>query len=331
MPSSKLIIDCEALKRRFLQFDKSVMPMVKGNGYGLGAYEMACLYENLGAPFVGVSYAEEAVALRERGFGGAIFVLSCSDLTLASAYELTIAIHSLDQARKLDRLQRRVDVHLQLDLGLNRFGFSRQKLLEALPFIHKSPYLNLEGVMTHLGRDQSEAQRFEEIAKMLPVKWKHLASSKSLAIDPACCNMVRLGYALLDGLKLESYVVALHECEASSPMGYSGKLSGKKRQLAALSIGYHDGLLDSFGWVYIAGQKAEIVPDLYMDFLMVDVTGLAVQIGEPAEIFGPNISIEEMAGSHNPRRLLCCLGPRVEREYVNIRSDLGTGKTHCAL
>ena len=329
MPSSRLIIDCEALERRFWELDRTIMPMVKANGYGLGIFELASFYERLGVPFVGVSYAQEGVALRERGYCSPIFVLTCSDPKLASAYDLTVALNSLEEAKKLHSVGKKVDVHLQLDLGLNRFGFSTEEAYAALPFIHKSPYLNLEGVLCHLGRAENEVSEFEAFAKSVNPKWIHMASSKSLHLDPPICNMVRLGLSLLCGLTLESYVVALHCCKKGDPLGYRGELAVRDCELAVLSIGYHDGLhLGYRGHVDFDGRKAPYVSNIYMDFLMVDVTGLGVQVGDRAEIFGPNVSLEELVGTINPRQLLCCLGPRVKREYVNVREGLGTGKAH---
>jgi alanine racemase len=56
-----------------------------------------------------------------------------------------------------------------------------------------------------------------------------------------------------------------------------------------------------------------------MDMCMTDVTGLSVKAGEEAEIFGSNITIEEMARLCNtiPYEILTSISTRVKRVYVN--------------
>lgn len=336
MPSSRLLIDCQALEERFHALGRTIMPMVKGNGYGLGAFELASFYDRLGVPFVGVAHVEEAIHLRERGYTSPIFALTCSDPKWASIYNITLALNSLDEAKRLHTIGRKVDVHLQLDLGLNRLGFTREEAYAALPFIHQSPYLNLEGVMSHFGSGGvAEAVEFEEFVRVLRPKWVHMASTKSINESLPSCNMVRLGFGLFCGLTLESYVIGLKRCPAGARVGYIGEYVQRERMLAILSIGYHDGLHLAYsgkGYVLFGEQRAPYIANIYMDFLTVDVTGIDVQVGDRAEIFGPQLPLEEVArcGAVNPRQLLCCLGPRVKREYVNIRESLGTGKAHCA-
>ncbi len=345
MPSSRLIIDCQALEDNFhriqKQCGKAIMPMVKGNGYGLGGFEMASFYDGLGVPFVGVSYADEAIALREKGYRSPILAFSCPDPKPVFDHQITVALNSLEEAQRLhsegEKRAQSVAIHLQLDLGLCRFGFTVDEAFAALPFIKKSRWLRLEGLMSHFGNDYAkEAAAFEGFAQAIRPKWIHMESSKSLALALPSCNLVRLGLALLPRLTLETQVVAVRTCPEGALVGYIGESAMCTRRLAILSIGYHDGLhliYSGKGHVYIGGQKAPYVSNIYMDFLTVDVTGLKVDVGDSAEIFGPHIPLEEVAawGKTNPRQLLCCLGPRVKRDYVNVRESVEAGKAHCAV
>jgi alanine racemase len=56
-----------------------------------------------------------------------------------------------------------------------------------------------------------------------------------------------------------------------------------------------------------------------MDMCMADVTGLNVRTGDEAEVFGSNITIEEMAElCHTiPYEILTSIPSRVKRVYVN--------------
>ena len=341
MPSSRLLIDCQELENTYYRLQKecgkAIMPIVKGNGYGIGIFEMASFYNELGAPFVGVSYAEEAIELRKKGYKAPILALSCPDPQEVLDYDITVALNSIEEAQRLHNCRKKVSIHLQIDVGLNRLGFSIEGAFAALPFIQKSPWLQLEGVMSHFGHDyQREAADFENFVKAIHPRWVHMESSRSLSLALPFCNMVRIGMGLLKGLILESQVVALRSCKKGESIGYTGEKAPHDMRLAILSIGYHDGLHPQYsgkGYVQICGQKASCVSNIYMDFLVVDVTDIDVNLGDRAEIFGPNIPLEEVASwdKTNPRQLLCCLGPRVKREYVNIREGVGTGKAHCAV
>jgi alanine racemase len=55
-----------------------------------------------------------------------------------------------------------------------------------------------------------------------------------------------------------------------------------------------------------------------MDMLMIDVTGLGVKSGEKVEIFGPNISVAELAEKAGtiPYEILTGISQRVKRVYL---------------
>jgi len=62
-----------------------------------------------------------------------------------------------------------------------------------------------------------------------------------------------------------------------------------------------------------------VVGSICMDMCMADVTGMDVKPGDEAEIFGANISIEEIASLCNtiPYEILTSIPQRVKRIYVN--------------
>ena len=92
--------------------------------------------------------------------------------------------------------------------------------------------------------------------------------------------------------------------------------------LATLPVGYGDGyprILSNRAEVLIGGKRYPIVGNISMDMCMADVTGLNVRAGDEVEIFGSNISIEEIAVLCNtiPYEILTSIPPRVKRIYVN--------------
>ncbi len=106
-------------------------------------------------------------------------------------------------------------------------------------------------------------------------------------------------------------------------VGYSriGKVS-KESEIAVIPLGYADGLDRKLGngngQVFIRGKRASIIGNICMDMLMVDVTGLNVHSGDPVEIFGPHISILEVAKQIGtiPYEILTGISQRVKRVYL---------------
>ncbi|MDZ7848767.1 MAG: alanine racemase C-terminal domain-containing protein [Owenweeksia sp.] len=84
--------------------------------------------------------------------------------------------------------------------------------------------------------------------------------------------------------------------------------------IAVISIGYADGfrrsLSNGVGEVAIHGQRYPVVGTVCMDMIMVNVTGGQVRTGDTVEIFGPTISVCELAEKWGlfPMRFLLALG-----------------------
>ena len=94
-----------------------------------------------------------------------------------------------------------------------------------------------------------------------------------------------------------------------------------------MPIGYFDGLHRNYsgkGHVLIRGQKAPMVGNICMDYMMVDVTDIPhVAVGDKVLIFGEDefgyyLSPEELASSGDSiiHELITCLGPRIQRIFV---------------
>ena len=111
---------------------------------------------------------------------------------------------------------------------------------------------------------------------------------------------------------------------AGEPVSYGCRgVSGHDREIAVIPVGYADGLRRDLGHgkgnLYIKGKRVPTVGSICMDMCMIDVTGLDVQSGDEAEVFGANISIDEIASQCNTiaYEILTSIPPRVKRIYVN--------------
>ena len=65
------------------------------------------------------------------------------------------------------------------------------------------------------------------------------------------------------------------------------------------------------------GHRAPVVGNVSMDISMIDLTGIPASEGDSVEIFGKNITIQEIAGKLQtiPYEILTSVSRRVKRVY----------------
>lgn len=146
------------------QTDKNAMVccVVKADGYGHGAVELARVYEKLGADWFAVSNIEEAMELRRAGIKLPILILGytpCDCAGLLSRENISQTVYSTDYAQELSdsagKAGVRVNIHLKLDTGMTRIGLMCQRFdrdnssIDEAEEICRLPGLIPQGVFTH--------------------------------------------------------------------------------------------------------------------------------------------------------------------------------------
>lgn len=262
-------------------------------------------------------------------------------------------------AQEAARQKKCVKVHLHVNTGMGRFGCRPEEALALVHQICSLPPLEFEGVMTHFAcaddpqEDDFTRQQiacFDRIIQQIEeqgiaVKWRHASnSSGALRFHLPQYNMARLGLAVyglyvsesarkaLDlrlALSLTSRIVGINNCLSGETVSYGRRyrVSRETQKIAVLPIGYFDGLHRNYSGkasVLIRGQKAPMVGNICMDYMMVDVTDIPhVAVGDQVLIFGEDeyghyLSPEELASSGDSivHELITCLGPRIQRIFV---------------
>jgi len=338
------------------------MAVVKANAYGHGAVETAQALARLGIGRFAVASLAEGIELRQAGLStpiivlGALFEEQVSDLV---AHQLTPVV---SDGRILPTLVKAAlsqptpyPIHLKVETGMGRLGFSPEELLALLDNHIVSNPLHVEGIMTHLadadGADSAFTERQLDVLRAIleQVRQRHLtiplvhaANSAAIVRFPdAHFSLVRpgimlYGYHTLPAsvpapdlkpvLSLRTTIVQLRTIPRGGTVSYNGTfVATRSTRIAVLPIGYADGysrLLSHRGSVLIQGRRAPIVGLVCMDMIMVDVTDLAsVQVGETATLIGQqgqeSISADEVANWMGtiPYEVLCGIGSRVPRLY----------------
>src|SRR5690606_8140597 len=120
--------------------------VIKANGYGLGAVEIARYLVE--ADCFAVANIGEAVELRLAGINKEILVFSSplpETISLFENYDITAVISSIEQLRLLPKTLR---FHVQFDTGMRRFGVLPEQIdafLDELKRLELTPV----GLLTH--------------------------------------------------------------------------------------------------------------------------------------------------------------------------------------
>jgi alanine racemase len=292
-----------------------VMAVVKADAYRHGAVEVARVLAEAGARWLAVSNVEEGVTLRQGGITAGILVMGdflSFERPALIDYELTPALHSLEQLRDYERmgaaLGRPLAYHLAVDTGMSRLG-SRAAAAELAAAIRASSYARLEGLMTHFAsaanytstQTEDQERRFEEVrtalleAQIAP-RYVHLSSTIPVAYGrrQAWGNMVRPGHgiygyvspargpapacllAVRPALTWKARILEVKELPAGALVGYGGMFRAERpTRIAVLAVGYADGLphrLGNRGKVIAGGRLAPIAGAISMDLTTIDIT-----------------------------------------------------------
>ena len=109
--------------------------VIKADGYGHGAVELAHIYERLGADFFAVSNIDEGIEIRASGAVKLpILILGYTpvrDAQRLAQYNISQAVFSLDYAKALSAQCAEYGcvckIHIKCDTGMSRIGFMCQE------------------------------------------------------------------------------------------------------------------------------------------------------------------------------------------------------------
>lgn len=287
------------------------MAVVKADGYGHGAVEVARAALKAGADRLGVATVDEAVELRSAGISAPIQVLSEPPVaTVATLLDHTITptLYTKEFAGALGRAAalRGVDApyHLKVDTGMNRIGVAHADAALFAAMLAEFPGLRLEGTFTHFAtadvpgdwdaarqlkrfRSVIEAMRTEKIDPGIV----HAANSPATILMPEShLSMVRCGIALY-GLHPAPSTYSVIDLKPAMSVrarttlvkrigmgeGVSYGLTwhaGASALIATLPLGYADGVhrtLSNSMQVLVGGARASQVGRVCMDQFMVEV------------------------------------------------------------
>ncbi|MBS1655997.1 MAG: alanine racemase, partial [Bacteroidetes bacterium] len=152
-----LEIDLNAISHNLKQYQQllkpstKVMAMVKAFAYGSGGAEIAGILQFHKVDYLGVAYADEGVELRKAGINLPIMVLNAEASTFESIlnYNLEPDIYSFELLRQFDAFLvneglQQYPVHLEIETGMNRLGFSVNDIPELINYLNSTSSFKVE-------------------------------------------------------------------------------------------------------------------------------------------------------------------------------------------
>lgn len=350
------------LLRSQLTEKTQLMVMVKALAYGTEATRMARFLGECGVTFLGVSFVDEGVALKQAGVTQSIFSLYVApqEVSKAVRFNLHVGVDSLEMVRALEKesvlQKKKTFVHLHIDTGMRRLGCQAREALQIAREIANSPHLVFEGVFSHFVAaeiPEEEAFTEEQFTTVQSIyqtikeqgifpAYMHMGNSSSLMRLPHLAgNMVRVGLALyglydgkteqneeslLEALSLHSHIIALHRCLKGQSVGYGRRyVASKDETIAVIPLGYFDGIARKWSGkvsLLVRGVRVPIVA-VCMDYLMLDVTAISAEVGDPVLIFGEDghgakqpLQLLAQEGEEIAHALLASVGPRIPRIFI---------------
>lgn len=287
-----LEVNLDAIVRNYNFFRSHLRPstgticMLKADGYGAGAVEIAHTLELQGVEAVAVAVADEGQQLREHGVGCRVIVLNPRTHDLEGMIKMNLEpvvydLRFLDEiAAAAATARSKAAVHIKLETGMRRLGFVEENMPALIAKLRGIPadLVEVKSAFSHLAtadcldmNDYTESQisTFSRMCDILagglpdrPFRRHILNTAGILRFPQAQMDCCRLGIGLYgiptlpggieDGLTpvsaLYTTVISVKRWPAGSTVGYGRRgVLHRDSVIATLPIGYADGIDRHFG------------------------------------------------------------------------------------
>ena len=342
--------------RSFLKQETKAVAMIKADAYGCGALAVGQTLSHHNCDYFGVAVADEGVELRKAGIQTPVIIMNpeLNTFDLLIKYRLEPEIYSFKILKSFAEYTEKegiknFPIHLKIDTGMHRLGFEPKEIDELIEFLKNNKSLKVESAFSHLVASEDPAEDeftlkqintfkavTEELETKLNTKFlRHILNTSGVQRFPEHqMDMVRMGIGLYGiGIDknspirpvatLKTRILQIKELTAEDTVGYNrrGRLN-KNSTIAAIPIGYADGLSRAFGngngYVMVNGKKAPFVGNICMDVCMIDITDIEnVNEGDMVTVFGTEPNVSELAAKTNtiPYEILTSISKRVKRIY----------------
>lgn len=344
----------DAILRRLPEGSR-LIAVLKADGYGHGAVELARRCKPDRVAMIAVAQLEEAMELRSAGISLPIIVLGpleSAQIPVAAQNEIVIGVTGPEVLQRVCSFDGELHIALKLDSGMGRMGLMESELRRTAEMIRATPRLHVDAIYTHFAnsgdpRDGFTATQNASFDAMVQTMRAaginarlHRANSGATMrglVNPG--EDVRVGIALYGAEALDvgnsrleplmrwrTEIARLKRLPAGHAVGYGETFhTTRDSDIATLPVGYADGynrLLSNRGHVLVHGRRAPVVGRVSMDLVTIDVTDIErVAVGDEVVLLGSQggetINAEEIASLIGTisYEVFCNVSARVPRVY----------------
>ena len=322
------------LIRRHIYGNVKMLAVIKADGYGHGALQLAKVCQDEQIDFLAVACVKEGIELRKEGITLPVLILSYIDKSEYSDlidYNLIPTVYDEETAVELNSLIRnmcgensKIKIHLKIDTGMTRLGFSAfdvSDTVEKIKRISKLSNVQIDGIFTHYADSDNidteycshQFSRFTRLIQNLEkndiyIPNKHTCNSAGVITEyDKYLDMVRCGImiygcypekhlemsmpGLLPPLSWKARLANVRNIEEEITVSYGRTYTARPgMKIGVVSVGYADGysrLLSNNFHCIVNGKKVPITGRVCMDQLMVDLTDVPdAQKGDIVTLIG---------------------------------------------
>ncbi len=194
-----LEIDLNAVAHNLKQYQQLLRPetklmgMVKAFSYGSGSFEVANVLQFHKIDYLAVAYADEGVELRRGGINLPVMVMNVDPSTfdVLVQYNLEPDIYAPELLHAFEAYLRRegiqqFPVHIELETGMNRLGFSESQLPVVLDALQKQALQSAKRVQSPRSqRGSSTGCLYEKTNGSLREHGEQIAADTSVSFHQA--------------------------------------------------------------------------------------------------------------------------------------------------
>lgn len=254
--------------------------VVKADGYGHGAVELAQVLVDNGIKWLAVAMLDEALELRKAGIQNPILILGytpCNASEIIIKNNISQTCYSFELAKAMSdaavKLGKTANIHIAVDTGMGRLGYlPTEESADEVRKISMLPNVKTEGLFTHfavadeMDKEYTQGQ-FEKYANFLEmleardvnIELKHVGNSAAIIdlpdfyLDGVRPGIIQYGLYpseeviktradLKPVMSVKANIVHVKEVETGTSISYGRKfITPRKSRIATLPVGYADG------------------------------------------------------------------------------------------
>jgi alanine racemase len=305
-----------------------MIPVLKANAYGHGLEQVAKMLNRAECEYLAVDGYFEAAKIRDITMHKILVLgyIKPENAPLLDTKKCAFVVQDETMLKALAKLNKPVDIHIEINTGMNRLGLVPDELESYLGVLKKYDNLRLAGVMTHLAdadnasSDEFSAKQSKQFDQMVEKifeagfkpRYIHIAQTAGTTkASSKYANSIRVGIGiyginplspadkhfkeleeLRPVLELTSTIIKLIDLKAGDRVSYNGIFTAPgAMRIGVLPLGYYEGIprqLSNKGVVTAKNEVLPIVGRVCMNHTMIGLNDLSIGVGDVVTLISNN-------------------------------------------